>query len=204
MAGAGNETLLINGHVIGTRLDQSVPKNLSSDRALSSCRSGSGVFAGVLNSPAAPDDHRPLLHEEVLYSVRFGNKQVLFAADSSATKSPLTDSNRRPPPYHRAKRGETRASEGIHGHEPAANARKRSTTTDREWTRVPAGVFPQCSLAQRSRTPKLMTDDLRQSAAEWAERTAIEQGLPPRVTDIATLRHVARLLGLLEPDGRIE
>jgi hypothetical protein len=46
-----------------------------------------------------------------------------------------------------------------------------------------------------------MTDDLRQSAAEWAERTAIEQGLPPRVTDIATLRHVARLLGLLEPDG---
>jgi hypothetical protein len=49
-----------------------------------------------------------------------------------------------------------------------------------------------------------MTDDLRQSAAEWAERTAIEQGPPPRVTDIATLRHVARLLGLLEPDGRIE
>jgi hypothetical protein len=49
-----------------------------------------------------------------------------------------------------------------------------------------------------------MTDDLRQSAAEWAERTAIEQGLPPHVTDIATLRHVARLLGLLEPDGRIE
>jgi hypothetical protein len=40
-----------------------------------------------------------------------------------------------------------------------------------------------------------MPDDLRQPAAEWAEWTATEKGLPPRVTDIVILCHVARLLG---------
>jgi hypothetical protein len=43
-------------------------------------------------------------------------------------------------------------------------------------------------------------DELRESAAAWAERTAIEQGLPPRVMDIAVLREVLRLLGLVEPE----
>jgi hypothetical protein len=43
-------------------------------------------------------------------------------------------------------------------------------------------------------------DELRESAAAWAERTAIEQGLPPRVMDIAVLRKVLRLLGLVEPE----
>jgi hypothetical protein len=51
-----------------------------------------------------------------------------------------------------------------------------------------------------------MSDEsLRESAAEWAERTATEQGLPPRVADIAILRHVARLLGfIIEPDQTLE
>jgi len=43
-------------------------------------------------------------------------------------------------------------------------------------------------------------DEVRELAAAWAERTAIEQGLPPRVMDIAVLRQVGRLLGLVEPE----
>jgi len=39
-------------------------------------------------------------------------------------------------------------------------------------------------------------DELRKLAVTWAERTAIEQGLPPKVTDPGVLREVARLLEL--------
>jgi hypothetical protein len=39
--------------------------------------------------------------------------------------------------------------------------------------------------------------ELGETAAEWAERTAIEQRLPPRVMDIDVLRDVMRLMGLL-------
>jgi hypothetical protein len=42
-------------------------------------------------------------------------------------------------------------------------------------------------------------DEVRELAAAWAERTAIEQGLPPRVMDITVLCQVVRLLGLVEP-----
>jgi hypothetical protein len=38
--------------------------------------------------------------------------------------------------------------------------------------------------------------DLRNLAASWAERTAVEQGLPPRVADVDVLRKVAQLLEL--------
>jgi hypothetical protein len=44
----------------------------------------------------------------------------------------------------------------------------------------------------------MLSEELRQQAAEWAERTAIEQGLPPKVTDQGVLREIARLMGLLE------
>jgi len=39
-------------------------------------------------------------------------------------------------------------------------------------------------------------EELRALAAEWAERTALEQGLPPRVADHDVLRQIARLLEL--------
>lgn len=41
-------------------------------------------------------------------------------------------------------------------------------------------------------------DKIRKQAAAWAERTAIEQGLPPRVMDIAVLCQVLYLLGLVK------
>jgi hypothetical protein len=41
---------------------------------------------------------------------------------------------------------------------------------------------------------------LRELPAEWAEWTATEQGLPPRVTDIVILRHIARLFGFLDEE----
>jgi hypothetical protein len=41
-----------------------------------------------------------------------------------------------------------------------------------------------------------LDEELRKRAQEWAEKTAVEQGLPPKVTDHAVLREIARLLEL--------
>jgi hypothetical protein len=60
--------------------------------------------------------------------------------------SPLTDSNRRPPPYHRATRREPRVRPGRRGHESRARRRNCPKTSNLAWTRVPAMVFPQRSL----------------------------------------------------------
>lgn len=46
-------------------------------------------------------------------------------------------------------------------------------------------------------------DDFRRRAAEWAERTAIEQGLPPKITDPVLIRHILFLWGLLDAEGRL-
>jgi hypothetical protein len=49
----------------------------------------------------------------------------------------------------------------------------------------------------------VLDERLRKLAREWAERTAVEQGLPPKVTDVATLRRVARILGLEKAPERL-
>jgi hypothetical protein len=46
-------------------------------------------------------------------------------------------------------------------------------------------------------------DQLRELAQQWAERTAVEQALPPKVEDIAVLRQVLYLMGLLDLGGRL-
>ncbi len=51
-----------------------------------------------------------------------------------------------------------------------------------------------------------MTDDLRECARAWAERSCVEQGLPVKISDARTLRDVAQLLGATvegsdPPDG---
>ena len=61
-------------------------------------------------------------------------------------QSPLTDSNRRPPRYHRATRRETRASAGYVDRRLPGKWRNRLRTSDRAWTCLPGLVFPQCSL----------------------------------------------------------
>jgi hypothetical protein len=43
----------------------------------------------------------------------------------------------------------------------------------------------------------------RRLAAEWAEHTAIDQGLPPTIEDEATLREIARLLCDVRNDVRV-
>ena len=45
-------------------------------------------------------------------------------------------------------------------------------------------------------------DELQELAQQWAERTAVEQGLPPRIEDVAVLRHVLYLMGFLDLEGR--
>src|SRR6185436_760784 len=51
-------------------------------------------------------------------------------------ESPLTDSNRRPPPYHRATRRDPRAKPGLRGHGSPAGRRNRPKTSDLTWTPV--------------------------------------------------------------------
>jgi hypothetical protein len=62
------------------------------------------------------------------------------------SRSPLTNSNRRPHPYHSAPRREPWASPGHGDHEHLANQRNQSRKSDRGWPRVPALVLPQCSV----------------------------------------------------------
>jgi hypothetical protein len=50
----------------------------------------------------------------------------------------------------------------------------------------------------------VLDEKLRKLAQEWAERTAVEQGLPPKVTDVAVLRRVARILGLDTDSERLK
>jgi hypothetical protein len=45
-------------------------------------------------------------------------------------------------------------------------------------------------------------DQLQELAQQWAERTAAEQGLPPKIEDVAVLRRVLYLMGFLDLDGR--
>jgi hypothetical protein len=47
----------------------------------------------------------------------------------------------------------------------------------------------------------MLDDELRKQAREWAEQSAVEQGLPPRVEDPVVLRQVAQLMGLDEPES---
>jgi hypothetical protein len=61
-------------------------------------------------------------------------------------RSPLTDSNRRPPPYHRSLEREAKARAGRRDHERPGRTGNRLKRSDRGWTRLPAFVFPQCSL----------------------------------------------------------
>jgi hypothetical protein len=70
-------------------------------------------------------------------------------------QSPLTDSNRRPPPYHRATRRESRACAVSRGHEDPASGRNRPKRSRRAWTRVPGRTFPQCSLRKSAGAPEL-------------------------------------------------
>ena len=41
------------------------------------------------------------------------------------------------------------------------------------------------------------TENLHEQAREWAERTAIESGLPSKIQDAAILRRVLLLMGFL-------
>jgi hypothetical protein len=47
----------------------------------------------------------------------------------------------------------------------------------------------------------MASDELRELAHAWAERTAVEQELPPRIEDVVVLRRVLLLMGLLGAAG---
>ena len=56
---------------------------------------------------------------------------------AGCSASPLTDSNRRPPPCHQGLEREARASAGHRDHESPANRRDQMRTSDRARTLVP-------------------------------------------------------------------
>ena len=103
-----------------------------------------------------------------------------FAGLSS---SPLTDSNRRPPPYHRTTRREWRARAGSRGHENPGSRRNRPKRSSRAWTRVSGRTFPQCSLG---------SDD--------APTRSDERMLAPRSLSTPTLLRVSGSLRLDRSD----
>jgi len=105
-------------------------------------RSGRGAVAAT-KVPANEPVPDPLRTNFRMRAYR-GNRSRAFAG----VLSPLTDSNRRPPPYHSALRREPRASAGSRDHESPARHGDRARKNDRAWTRVPALVFPQCSLSR--------------------------------------------------------
>lgn len=49
----------------------------------------------------------------------------------------------------------------------------------------------------------MLDRELRERAQEWAERTAVQAGLPPKVIDTATLRRIAQLFGLDERQRQV-
>jgi hypothetical protein len=102
--------------------------------------------------------------------------------------SPLTDSNRRPPPYHSASMRHARVRAGHDVHESPGNRRIRRRTSDREWTRMPALVFPQCSLGEEF--AMTMQDESLESFADlFMER------FPPMVTAQAMLASASTSCG---------
>lgn len=48
-----------------------------------------------------------------------------------------------------------------------------------------------------------LDEDFRKRAQEWAERTAFEQGLPPRIEDEVVIRRVLILMGVLDANGNL-
>lgn len=46
-----------------------------------------------------------------------------------------------------------------------------------------------------------LDEDFRRRAHEWAERTATEQGLPPKLEDVVVIRRVLILIGVLDANG---
>jgi hypothetical protein len=58
------------------------------------------------------------------------------------------------------------------------------------------------ALAWSGHADTVRDDRLQELAQQWAERTAVEQGLPPRIEDVVVLRRVLYLMGLLDLDGR--
>jgi hypothetical protein len=110
------------------------------DRAPSMCRETSRVPASARQFQNVPVSYPRRIEISPTRATHHVHLQGFYT-------SPLTDSNRRPPPYHSTPRREARASAGHGGHENPANRRDRAKRNDRMWTRVPALMFPQCSLA---------------------------------------------------------
>lgn len=81
-----------------------------------------------------------------LVTAVYDHDNLLARFAGSFSKPSDEGSNRRPPPYHRARTREPRASAGSRGHKVPARRGNRPNASSREWTVVPGFVFPQRSL----------------------------------------------------------
>src|SRR4051794_27968826 len=163
---------------------------------------------GVKPFPAPPAiraDGTALLCKEVLYSVRSGNKKAAICSDFVFLKSPLTDSNRRPPPYHGgALPTELRGQDG-HSSPPRpevtdygrATKRPRNERADSWSRRYPADVplqyfVPHEMSATRYWTPAALV--WKTAPRESRKRVPLPPVPPPAASVIRTSNPPAMLL----------
>jgi hypothetical protein len=131
----------------------------------------------VRSEPAEEARHRRVVPMRRCSAVLTETTTIPDFRGFSSFQSPLTDSNRRPPPYHRATRREPRARAGSRGHGSPARRRNRPKTSDLPWTPVLALVFPRCSLgkpagAHRHAQPHAQTRAVRSSSSSVAAAAA--------------------------------
>ena len=90
------------------RLARSVPRTCPQNDSPEACPALKGLFRPICSVWSRESRADPLPNKEVVYGLNSGNKNRLFAGGPPCIRSPLTDSNRRPPPYHARTRAITR------------------------------------------------------------------------------------------------
>ena len=114
------------------------------------------LVAGSGGAPSCPiRGSRAPGHEEQVRGRRRRSLDSPSARCAALLQSPLTDSNRRPPPYHRATGREARAAPGSRGHASRARRRNRLKTNDRACPAVPGWcslMADSCGTSTRSST----------------------------------------------------
>jgi hypothetical protein len=92
----------------------------------------------------------PLLNKEVLFGVGFGNKKAAMCSGFELRKEPSDGLEPSTPSSPSSDEEGTAGTAGEPRHERRARRANRPRTSDRGRTRLPAVVFPQCSLGTGS------------------------------------------------------
>ncbi len=125
---------------------RSVPKTHDASDVASAivCDQGAEPLQRAGEKTATTIEHLPT--KEVINSVNHGNKKGAFCSDFLFQDKPSDGLEPSTPPCHRGLERDARVSVGHQRHANPANRRDQPRRSDRAWSRVPALVFPPCSL----------------------------------------------------------